>query len=166
MKFLFIAVLNHEDSVSRLSQAFVLIADALPRAKLKLELYGTDAMMEAVAQLYAQIMRFSQRAIIWYTEGKLKHMYHSITQVLNPSLLSFDLDILKRVKPYSLSYKDIIDDVQACSVRIEQLAADQAQLETRVIYNTQLDIQKTIKSIEKSITGNIRGHVANDYHAD
>jgi hypothetical protein len=77
----FIAVLNHEESISRLSEAFVLIGDALPRAKLKLELYGNDAMLQAVAQLYAQIIRFSQRAIGWYLESRIKHIYHSITQV-------------------------------------------------------------------------------------
>lgn len=59
----------------------MLIGEVLPRAKLKLELYRTEAMLEAVARLYAQIMRFSQRAIKWYTNGKLKHVYHSVMSV-------------------------------------------------------------------------------------
>ena len=80
IKFLFIGVLNHEEMISRLAKAYILIADALPRAKLKLELYSTAAMSDAVAQLYAQIMRFSQRAMTWYTDGPLKHFYKSITQ--------------------------------------------------------------------------------------
>jgi hypothetical protein len=75
-----VAVLNHEELISRLAEALVLIGDALPRAKLKLELYGTEPMLQAVSQLYAQIMRFSQRAIKWYSEGRIKHLYHSITQ--------------------------------------------------------------------------------------
>jgi len=79
----FVAVLNHEQSISRLSEAFFLIGDALPQAKSKLELYGSDAMLQAVAQLYAHIMRFSQRAIEWYSESRIKHIYHSITQVCN-----------------------------------------------------------------------------------
>ncbi|CAG8962269.1 hypothetical protein HYFRA_00005324 [Hymenoscyphus fraxineus] len=116
IKFLFVAVLNHEESISRLSAAFALIGDALPHAKLKLELYGNDAMLQAVSQLYAQIMRFSQRAIGWYTESKLKHFYHSVTQ------------------PYSLSYKDIVAEVKTCSKRIKQLAEDAAQAEQRAIH--------------------------------
>jgi hypothetical protein len=83
IKFLFVAVLNYEELISRLSEAFVQIADALPRAKLKLELYGTENMLAAVAQLYAQIMRFSERAIKWYTDSKIKHIYHSIAHVCN-----------------------------------------------------------------------------------
>lgn len=64
-----------------------MIGDALPRAKSKLELYGTESMLLAVALLYAQIMRFSQRAIKWYSESKLKHIYHSITQASEHPLL-------------------------------------------------------------------------------
>lgn len=78
VKFLFIAVLNHEELISCVGKALLAIADALPLAKLKLELYGTDTILQAVAQLYAQIMGFSQRAIKWYTDGRVKHVMHSI----------------------------------------------------------------------------------------
>ncbi|CAG8984026.1 hypothetical protein HYALB_00002966 [Hymenoscyphus albidus] len=116
IKFLFVAVLNHEESISRLSAAFAFIEDAFPHAKLKLELYGNDAMLQAVSQLYAQIMRFTQRAIGWYTESKLKHFNRSVTQ------------------PYSLSYKDIVAEVKTCSKRIKQLAEGAAQGEQRAIH--------------------------------
>ncbi|KAG9230239.1 hypothetical protein BJ875DRAFT_472762 [Amylocarpus encephaloides] len=133
IKFIFIGVLNHEEMISRLAKAYILIADALPRAKLKLELYSTDAMSDAVAQLYAQIMRFSQRAMTWYTDGPLKHFYKSITQ------------------PYTLSYKDIIDEIQACSARIEQLAADNSQLEQREIHMKIMNLEKLILSGQNAI---------------
>jgi len=85
MKFLLCAVLNHEEVINELSKAFVLISDALPRARLKIELYNTKPMLEAVSQLYVQIMRFSRRAIKWYTSNRFKHIYRSILQVRIPS---------------------------------------------------------------------------------
>jgi hypothetical protein len=51
-------------------------------------------------------------------------------------------------KPYSLSYKDIVTEVELCSGRIQQLAVDAAQAEQRAIH-------VKIEKLEQLIIGKI-----------
>ena len=80
-------------------------------------------MQHAVAVLFAHIIRFAQRAVNWYTEGRIRHIYHAITQ------------------PASLRYSDLISSISVCTQRIDNLAADAAQAEQRNIHNVIIEIQ-------------------------
>jgi hypothetical protein len=80
MKFLFVAILNHESAIANLAKALARIADALPRMKLATILYPTIRMMTVMEELYAHVIQFLIRAHDWYREGTFRHILHSITR--------------------------------------------------------------------------------------
>ncbi|KAL9073136.1 MAG: hypothetical protein Q9157_004869 [Trypethelium eluteriae] len=112
-KLLFVGVVNHEELTKELGKAFCRIADALPQTERDLLLYPSDAMKELVETLYANIIDFAQRAIQWYAEGKVKHAVSAL------------------VRPYSLRFKDIVNEVSETSRRIERLAHSMSRTELR-----------------------------------
>ncbi|KAG7118898.1 hypothetical protein HYQ45_015409 [Verticillium longisporum] len=63
MKFLFIAVLNHEELLTEISKAVSKIADVLPRTELHSVLYPTQRMQDSVAMVYAKILEFFVMAV-------------------------------------------------------------------------------------------------------
>ncbi|KAF2180741.1 hypothetical protein K469DRAFT_591465, partial [Zopfia rhizophila CBS 207.26] len=63
MKFLFVLVLNHEETTSELAKAVANIGDALPCAKLQLDKFCTDSIRKAVEQLYTDILTFLVRSL-------------------------------------------------------------------------------------------------------
>lgn len=73
-------------------------------------------MKEAVALVYAKIIEFELLAVKWYKKGKLMH---SIAAVVNP---------------FSLSFKDIIEDITQYSRRIDQLASAASKAEIRDLH--------------------------------
>ncbi|EQB44440.1 hypothetical protein CGLO_16817 [Colletotrichum gloeosporioides Cg-14] len=101
-KFLFIAILNHEELLVEVSKAVSRIGDVLPRAELHLLLYPTPRMQETVAHLYSKILEFSVMAIRFYKKGKLSHAIASV------------------VKPFSLTFKPIIEEIRESSLRVNQ----------------------------------------------
>jgi hypothetical protein len=66
-----------------------------------------------VAELYAKIVEFAVRAISWYKEGKLQHVVSAI------------------IRPYSLRFEDIADDIAELSKRIDNLAMTFGMIELR-----------------------------------
>lgn len=86
MKFLLTSVLNQEELITQLSKTLTQIALALPRANVKMLLWPTPQIIREVSHLYAYIIKFLQRAISWYSEGRLKHL---ITAVFRPMPLRF-----------------------------------------------------------------------------
>ena len=90
--------------LSSLAKGLSKIAECLPRVDLVTVLYPTKRMKRAVADLYANAMRFLIRAQDWYREGKLLHALHSITRLVE------------------LRYKDLIEDIKECSINIDKLA--------------------------------------------
>ncbi|KAF4462916.1 Nacht domain [Fusarium albosuccineum] len=115
-KFLFIAVVNHEELLAEISKAISRIADVLPRTELHSTLYPTDRIQEAVSMVYAKIIEFSIAAIKWYKKNKFMHA------------------ILSIIKPFSLSFKDIIDEVSDWSRRVDKLASAAAKAEIRGLH--------------------------------
>lgn len=63
------AVVEHRKTGSILANSLLDIADSLPRVNLMSSLYPTQSMQRMVATLYASIIRFLMRALIWYDEG-------------------------------------------------------------------------------------------------
>ncbi|KAH8886450.1 hypothetical protein GQ53DRAFT_727849 [Thozetella sp. PMI_491] len=116
MKFLFIAVLNHEELLVEISKATTNIADVLPRTELHSILYPTPRMQDAVAAVYAKILEFVVIAIKWYKKGKLMH---SLTAI---------------VKPFKLSFKPIVDEIKERSRRVDELANAASKAEIRDLH--------------------------------
>ncbi|KAI1342484.1 hypothetical protein F5Y15DRAFT_412990 [Xylariaceae sp. FL0016] len=116
MKFLFIAVLNHEELLTEISKAVAKIADVLPRTELHSILYPTERMQEAVALVYAKILEFSVVAIKWYKEGKLMHTFSSIA------------------KPFSIKFKPILEEIAERSRRVDELASAASKAEIRDLH--------------------------------
>jgi hypothetical protein len=108
--------LNHEELIKELAKALGRIGNALPQAELKLKLYPTAAMKELVALLYIEITKFAQRSVAWYKEGKLKHTFSAIR------------------RPYSLRFKDIVENVNEISRRMNKLASTMHMIDGRQIH--------------------------------
>lgn len=98
------------------SKAVSRIADVLPRTELHSLLYSTPRMQETVAQLYAKILDFSIMAIRFYKKGKLSHSIASI------------------VKPFSLTFKPIIEEIRERSMRVDELASALSKAEIRDLH--------------------------------
>ncbi|KAJ9131624.1 Nacht domain protein [Pleurostoma richardsiae] len=113
MKFLFIAVLNHEELLVEVAKGVSRIADALPRAELHSDLYPTERVQEAVASVYAKIIEFDLLAIKFYKKGRL---LHSITSI---------------VKPFSLSFKPVVEEIMERSRRVDEEASMASKAEIR-----------------------------------
>ena len=106
-------MLNHEELLTEISKAISRIADVLPRAELHLGLYPTERMKETIALLYAKIIKFVQSAISYYKKSRLSK---SITAI---------------VKPFPLSFKEIVDEIAECSKRADELANSASKAELR-----------------------------------
>jgi alkylated DNA repair dioxygenase AlkB len=109
-------VLNHEELITEISKTVANIADVLPRADLASNLYPTQRMKVAVAQLYAKILYFVKDAIKWYKKGKLSHSVSAIW------------------KPYDLGFKSIVEDISKASRRVDEEASAACKAEIRVLH--------------------------------
>ncbi|KAL8289573.1 hypothetical protein RB597_001272 [Gaeumannomyces tritici] len=105
MKFLFIAVLNHEELLTEISKTIARVADVLPRTELLSVLYPTPRMQEAVSLVYAKIIEFLLISIRWYKRGKLASSLYAIG------------------KPFSVGFKPIVEELTERSRRVMNLQA-------------------------------------------
>ena len=96
-----------------LAKGLCYVADSLPRVEFLTLLYPTRRMKQAVANLYAYIIRFLIRAQGWYQESKPLHALHSFT------------------RPAELRYADLIEEIEACTRTVDSLASAAAQAEQR-----------------------------------
>jgi hypothetical protein len=120
------AVLNHEEYITQISKAFSQIAAALSRVNVKILLFPTEQIQQAVSELYAQVLKFMLRAMKWYTEGRLKHF---ITAVFRPAALRF---------------KDLLEGIESCSQTVDQLAVGASQAEQRNMHVLLQGIRRTM----------------------
>jgi hypothetical protein len=121
-------VINHEELLMQISKTVSRIADVLPRAELASSLYQTDRMNSAVAQLYVKIMYFVQDAVRWYKMGKIKHSISAIT------------------KPYTLSFKDIVEEIAEASRNVDKEASAASKAEIRGLHLQVLHLSEVSKS--------------------
>ncbi len=115
--------------MSAFAKALCRIADCLPRQELYLVLYPTKRIKQEVARLYAYLMQFLIKALKWHQEGTFKHIIHSFTQ------------------PVGIKYKDILENIEDCSRRIDQWAASSAQAELRDVHTLE---QETYTNLENT----------------
>ncbi|RDW73419.1 hypothetical protein BP6252_07326 [Coleophoma cylindrospora] len=135
MKFLFVAVIEHEEKTKQMSKALTEIGSILPVTILPLGLYPTPQMMETVAHLYAKIMKFLVKAIKWYKSSPVKHAFGAVLQ------------------PWALSYKDAKEEIWELSRQIDKMANMAAQAELRGVHEVVLRAEnRAIRAEEQART--------------
>ncbi len=82
-------------------------------------LYPTELMGNAVAHLYARIIKFMIQAMRWYKQSKSIQTFSAIA------------------KPWTLDFKDNVDDIAAQSRYIDELSGTASKVELR---DTHLDL--------------------------
>ena len=110
--------------VKKLAKGLCQIADILPRANLTLILYPTPRMQDTLARLYASVMQFMSKAILWYKQGKLKH---SISSIFNP---------------WGLSFQDTMESIKDDSIRLDRLSDIAAKAELRDTHVEVIELRK------------------------
>lgn len=94
-----------------------MIAEVLPITQLSAELYQTDQMKNAVANIYAHILLFLKQAVKWYTVGPAGRALTAL------------------FKPFELSYKETVEQIRLCARTIDSIASISSKAEVREINN-------------------------------
>jgi hypothetical protein len=124
---------NHEEKTRQLAKAFTRIGEILPRMDLALMLYPTELMSNAIAHLYARIIKFMIQAVKWYKQGKLAHAFSAVS------------------KPWALNFKDSVDDIAAQSRYIDELSGTASQAELRDTHLELLGTRAEVREIRIEI---------------
>lgn len=98
--------------------------------ELASHLYRTKRMKQAVATLYAYIIKFFLRSLDWYQKSKLVHAIQSIT------------------RPSELRYRDLLEEIAKCSRYVETLALAGSQAEQRAMHQAIQDLQAKQRNSE------------------
>ena len=125
-------VMNHEALIKELAKALCRVSDALPQVEQELLLFPSERMSSLVTELFTKIIQFADEAIRWYGEGGLKHAVGSI------------------LNPYSLRFKDTVDDILDISARVEKaaLSASMAELrQTRMELEALRDVHRETREL-------------------
>lgn len=89
-------------------------------------LYPTEEIRVAVSNLYAGVIRFIQRAVSWYAEGRLKHAISAI------------------IRPYPLRFQDLLEEIEIFSQNVDELAVSASQAEQRDMHFLLLEMKRTM----------------------
>ncbi|KAK6542374.1 hypothetical protein TWF694_006331 [Orbilia ellipsospora] len=125
----------------QLAKACSQIAESLPRADLSLVLYPTISMQEAVARLYAIIMKFIVRGLRWYRQSKVMHALSSITR---PWALEFDQDV-REVQQYARSVEELAQSASRAELREARFQIHQTRSDLEAARN---EIRKLSSLVE------------------
>jgi hypothetical protein len=90
-------------------------------------------MKDAIANLYAYIIRFSQRAVIWYNKSSAGRALSSI------------------LKPFELDYQDTVDQIKLCSETINNIAHGTSRAEIRDMYIMVQLIHGNLQGMQKKL---------------
>lgn len=119
--------------ITELSRALTSIAEVLPRIRLEASLYPTDYMKDAISRVYAYIILFLQKAVKWYTMGAARRAVSSL------------------FKPYSLSYKETVDQIKICTESVDAIASAALRAEARDINITVEEQGERLKETDKTL---------------
>lgn len=107
-------------------KALCRFTDYLPRHELKLIMYPSTQMQQAVAKLYARLIHFMVHALQWYQKGKVKRAIGAI------------------FKPFALDFQDQLTEVDELSRTVDEIATTSAQAELRTVHTTVVDLNKEL----------------------
>ncbi|KAK6860767.1 hypothetical protein PG995_004403 [Apiospora arundinis] len=147
-KFLFTTVVNHAELVKGLAKACSRIADSLPHADLSLILYPTPAMREAVAHLYAAIMKFALRALRWYGQGKSMHI---VLAIASPWPLHFEEE-LRDIDHNSRRVQDLAQSASRAEIRELRFQVHQGRADQQLARVELMNLKSTVEDGFKSVT--------------
>ncbi|KAI0153574.1 hypothetical protein BJ166DRAFT_533117 [Pestalotiopsis sp. NC0098] len=153
MKLLLTAFVNHDKTITRLAKGLSLIADSLPCIDFMSQLYPTDLMKTAIAEVNAYILRFLIRAYDWYREGTWKHVLHSLTR---PAELRYD-DILEAISQRTARIKDLASyggqgKMHNMSIKIDEVNTKLEHLQTAMSlqYNSMVSMNAQLTDLQFS----------------
>ena len=95
-------------------------------------------MQEAVALVYAKILQFVIKAIEWYKKGKVMHSISAI------------------IRPFSLSFKPILEEMIELSRRVDELASAASKAEIRDLHLINLKQTQRINHLTEMVVGRYR----------
>lgn len=107
--------MNHEKLVHQISEQLVHIAEALPSAKIDLELYQTDGMRRELAGLYRHILLFLRQATKWYRASSAQR-----------TLTALNVNSEKK-------FQETLEDIRTCAANIDNMAAVDTRVDVRRI---------------------------------
>lgn len=85
-------------------------------------------MKEAVAQLYARILKLMQRAVRWYKKGPMARVLASV------------------IKPYEFSFKDLVEEIDEYARRLDHHANAAAKAEQRELHLKVIEVLQIVTS--------------------
>ncbi|PVI02119.1 hypothetical protein DM02DRAFT_590081 [Periconia macrospinosa] len=128
MKFLFVLVLNHEETTSELAKAVANIGDVLPRARLQLDIFRVDSMKAAIERLYSDIITFLVMSLEWYEQGSIRRAWKAFAE------------------PYKVRLKDLRDRIDESARRMDNLAHTLAQDKISKIHDVLLRLDANMNA--------------------
>jgi hypothetical protein len=105
----------------------------VPSIELSVQLYQTEQMEEVVANLYAHIILFFQRAVKWYSKSSAGRALASI------------------LKLFELEYQDTVDQIKICSETVNNIAHGAARAETRDMHITVQMIYGNLQGMQRKL---------------
>ncbi|KAF9870939.1 hypothetical protein CkaCkLH20_11611 [Colletotrichum karsti] len=117
----FQGIIEYANTVAQFSQELSNIAEILSIVKVSADLYQTDQMKDAVANLYAQVLLFLRKATKWYTLRRARRVLSTLWT------------------PYEIKYKAIAEEIKACALSINRISDMEERVELRDV-NTFLRI--------------------------
>jgi hypothetical protein len=109
-------MINYEELLIEFSKAIATIANVLPRTRILYELYPTEAIQTAVANVYAKIIEFVLETVKWYRKNRIQHVLAVV------------------VSPYKLGFKNIVDEIAERSRAVDELANTAVMAEVRDVH--------------------------------
>ncbi|OJD32560.1 nacht domain protein [Diplodia corticola] len=123
-------IINHHELVEKLAEALASIGDILAQVKLTAELYQTERMGQAIAQLYVCIIKFFVKVIIWYKHGSGTRMVLSI------------------FNPFDVSFKNTLEQLRDVTDTINNLANQANQAEVRDIHGIVREVNGKLHDVQ------------------
>jgi hypothetical protein len=122
------ASVNHETIVEELAMALCEISEHVADCETELELYRTEEMRRAVADLYAHIFLFLTDALDWYMKKRRKRL----TDSFNERFMKEFEDEIENIKRFSKRIKRKVAHNSAAEQRVTRLIGEETHKETRI----------------------------------
>ncbi|KAL1642212.1 hypothetical protein SLS58_005552 [Diplodia intermedia] len=128
LRFLFVLVLNHEETTAELAKAVSRIADVLPRVKLQLLTFETRWMKDAAESLYVEVINFLMRSLEWYEANPWKHAWKAFKN------------------PYKLRFEDLQDKIDEKSRRMDEMANTLSHMKINEIHQVVVRLEGMVSA--------------------
>ncbi|KIW32722.1 uncharacterized protein PV07_04250 [Cladophialophora immunda] len=135
VKFVLLGVIEHAKLFSEISEALILIGDALAQADFNSKLYPISSISAAVSRLYVYIILFLQKAVKWYTMGRARRWVNAVFE------------------PYDIGYKSTVEKIQKCIASLKDTANSAAHAELRGITKSQEHHQEKLELVDEEVRG-------------